>query len=164
MDKNIKTSICYNMLFKGECNYNEKCNFAHSLKEQHLVPNKKYVYDLLKSTKSLENIDLHTNDTLYKELLILCKLCIKCSNKKCTGGLNCRYGACLQQYVICEQDLKYGNCKLEHDLIHLTKRGLKPYNVNTTNISDIDSLSDKLFEDDDETDINELNEDETIFQ
>src|SRR3989344_5594148 len=123
MDKNIKTSICYNMLFKGECNYNEKCNFAHSLKEQHLVPNKKY-----------------------------------------TGGLNCRYGACLQQYVICEQDLKYGNCKLEHDLIHLTKRGLKPYNVNTTNISDIDSLSDKLFEDDDETDINELNEDETIFQ
>jgi hypothetical protein len=62
-----------------------------------------------------------------KDLLTYTKLCDNCINKKCTGGYNCKYGSCLQKYLICYDDLNYNHCTDKNcEKIHLSKRNLKP--------------------------------------
>ena len=55
-------------------------------------------------------------------------MCVKCVNNTCIGGYNCKLGSCVEKYCICVNDLNTGICKIPNcRLIHLSKRGLKPY-------------------------------------
>ncbi len=142
--KNVKKILCYNILKNGECPY-KNCMFAHSINEQILTETKKEIYDIIKNRNDLEKLDLLENN-LYKDLLIMCKECKKCSDFKCNGGLNCNNGVCLKQYKLCYKDLTYGNCcnDLYSDCknnniksciygIHLTEKKLIPYNTQYLN-------------------------------
>jgi hypothetical protein len=85
--------------------------------------------DILESNNDLSQINLNSyiNKILMKELITFTKLCNNCVLQKCTGGYNCKYGACLTKYHICYDDLNYNNCNdINCQKIHLTKRNLKP--------------------------------------
>jgi hypothetical protein len=128
INKNHKKILCQNITNNGECCYGDKCDYAHKLEDQNLDKHRKNAYSLLISENDLSEIDLTKNSELYKTLLELTRSCEECIKKKCTGGYNCKYGACLQKYQICINDLQYGNCQNKNNCaIHLSKRGLKPY-------------------------------------
>jgi len=125
---NLKKILCHNIIFNTTCKYGNKCLYAHNLDEQNINSNRKCAYDILNNNNQLNNIDLKKNIYLYKALLSLTKICENCNKNKCIGGYNCKSGACSKKYCICVDDLNYGICKcVKCDLVHLTKRGLKPY-------------------------------------
>jgi hypothetical protein len=133
--QNYKKLLCNNIVDNKECCYGSKCSYAHTLDEQNIDWYRKNAYDILKSDTQLDNINLKINKNLYKTLLGLTQLCPNCDEQKCTGGYNCKFGACHKKYEICFQDLNYGNCNDSCQLVHLTRRGLVPYsNYNTYNI------------------------------
>jgi hypothetical protein len=84
-------------------------------------------YDIIIKKTDLSNIDLHEKYDLYTTLLGMTKVCNKCKTKTCIGGYNCQYGVMDDKYKICIKDLKYGDCTVNCQFIHLTKQGLKPY-------------------------------------
>jgi hypothetical protein len=134
---NKKILLCRNIIGdEKKCKYMDKCAFAHSLKEQKLLPIRKQAYDIINGDQDLSHIDLSKNRELYNTLEQLTKVCNACEYGKCTGGYNCRNGAidCLHQ--VCFEDLTYGNCKRENCMaVHLTKRGLKPFiKIQQTNL------------------------------
>lgn len=126
--QNRKTLLCKNILSGDrKCKYIEKCAFAHSLKEQKLVPIRKTAYDIINGNQDLSNIDLTKNRELFKTLEQLTKVCQICNVGNCTGGYNCRNGAIDILHQVCYNDLVFGNCiKKDCECVHLTKRGLKP--------------------------------------
>jgi len=126
--ENIKMILCKNMLLDGSCHYGKNCMYAHSIDEQNVIPIRKKVYNILKSNNNLSYINLHDDTELYNTFLDLTKVCYGCSNHTCTGGYNCKNGSYNEKYVICYDDLQYGNCRKDKcSKIHLTKRGLIPY-------------------------------------
>ena len=82
---------------------------------------------MIKIDTDLSHIDLSKNKYLYNNLQALSKLCQHCEEKKCTGGYNCKHGACDKIYVICLTDLNKGSCEGGCNKIHLTLKGLVPY-------------------------------------
>ena len=128
LDDNRKKILCHNIIFNKQCHYYNTCVYAHNLSEQNVEQKKKIAYNILKSKKSLSNVNLKTNTELYKTLIELTKLCNKCDTNLCIGGYNCKYGACLKKFVVCANDLNYGQCTNQNcKFIHLTNRGLIPY-------------------------------------
>jgi len=127
--QNRKMLICKNIINdEKKCKYGDKCAFAHSLKEQKLLPIRKRAYDIISGNNDLTNIDLSKDRELYSTLVQLSKVCFDCDAGKCTGGYNCRNGAIDSLHQVCFDDLTSGNCRKEKcNLIHLTKRGLKPF-------------------------------------
>lgn len=72
-------------------------------------------------------------------------MCEDCLKHKCTGGYNCKWGACIPEILICYDDLNYGNCNKDETNckhIHLTDLKLKPYY--TTNKSNFNNLNNNL--------------------
>lgn len=144
-----KTLLCYTMIINSNCPYGNKCKYAHGLKNQHVNPVNKFVYDSIKKNTDLSLIDLSKEGKLYDRLLVMTNVCGNCANKKCHGGYNCKNGAIDEMFVICYNDLIGGNCKDDNcKNVHLTKQGLKPYNKflknppNILNILSYDSDSD----------------------
>jgi len=141
---NEKTLLCKSVIDKTTCRYGKKCLFAHSLKEQHINPCRKIIYDIMKFKRNIKNlnIDKETFDTI----LILTKLCYKCVENKCKGGLNCRLGAVSVEYQICYDDFVHGKCDNKLcKLFHFTSIGYKrqePVFNNVDNISELSELSD----------------------
>src|SRR6185312_14088891 len=84
--KNMKKILCRNMIIHGNCNYSNKCMYAHNLNEQNIDNNRKIAYDLLNNNTPLNNIDLRTNDILYNAFVGLTEVCGNCVKNKCTGG------------------------------------------------------------------------------
>lgn len=126
---NQKKLLCKNNTFSGYCNYGNRCSFAHSLNEQSLEDYRRVTIDFITSDSDISNVNLDDklNSVLKDELIIFTRPCDKCLEGKCTGGYNCRFGACKREYIICYEDLHYGNCvDINCKKIHLTKRGLKP--------------------------------------
>ncbi len=151
LEKNQKKILCINMLKNGVCTYGNKCMYAHSLDEQNVDYFKKKVYDIIKSDEII-NIDLSHDEKLAKIFLQMTKVCIDCKNKMCPGGYNCKYGTVDEKYKICYDDLMTGNCKNNDcNLIHLTKKGIKPiisnikYNASRSSCSG--SYNKKYFQD-----------------
>ena len=128
-NRNVKKTLCHNIITTGKCCYEDKCLYAHALSEQIIEDNRKGGYSILTSDTQLDKLDLHKNINLYKSLLSLTKLCEQCQKNNCTGGYNCRWGACNKKYQVCLQDLNYGNCNQSCECVHLTKRKLIPYYV-----------------------------------
>lgn len=127
-NRNLKKILCQNIIECGECKYGNKCLYAHNLNEQNIDYRRRIVYNIINSTDDLTFFDLRENYTTYRLLLELTKLCKDCDEGKCIGGYNCKTGACMKKYCVCLNDLNNGNCKNAHCcMIHLTKRGLKPF-------------------------------------
>ena len=128
MSDNSKKILCFNMIKNHNCNYNNKCLYAHSLKDQKLEPLREKVYNIIKSTDNLSNLDLLADNELYKTLILFTKICQQCNKNECPGGYNCRNGVINAAHKICYNDLVYGNCKQSDcNAIHLSNRGLIPY-------------------------------------
>ena len=126
-----KRILCLNVIRKKECDYGDSCTFAHSLEDQNIDLDKRSIISLIKGNSDLSNIDLIQDNTLFKNLN---KLSDKCVKVLCPGGYNCQYGACVPDIQICKKDLIDGYCDGDGDgnickLIHLTSRGLVPYNI-----------------------------------
>ncbi len=129
---NYKKILCKNINNIGKCIYNNKCLYAHSLDEQNVEPIRKIAYDMIKNNENLSNIDLNKSKHLYNNLLALSKVCSHCEEGICTGGYNCKHGACDKMYVICQIDLNKGTCDNKCCKIHLTSKGLIPYGIRIT--------------------------------
>jgi len=126
---NQKKMLCQNYVSNYECKYQNKCLYAHDIKEQNIDPHRKKTLELLENNDDLSYIDLksNTNNILLRELLTYTKMCDMCVLKKCTGGYNCKYGCCDEKYLICYDDLCYNHCENNNcKKIHLSKRKLKP--------------------------------------
>jgi hypothetical protein len=132
---NFKKMLCHNYVFTKSCHYKYTCSYAHTLEEQCIDPDRKYIFNLIDDNCNWSAINISTNKSIYNILLSLTHLCNKCLNCSCTGGYNCKFGLCNNKYLICLDDLNYGICnKNGCSKIHLTKRGLIPYykNINDT--------------------------------
>ncbi len=154
---NEKRLICYSVLNCDKCNYGQNCTYAHSYAEQKIDDDKKYIYQIILDNNLMNFFSLTNPKTeeIYKNLLFLTNICDKCLNNRCTGGYNCRNGACNQSLKICKNDLLTGAClnklltiQIDQNLInkmqdnvfvpcqnyngclnghHLTDRGIIPY-------------------------------------
>lgn len=127
--KNFKKILCKNINSVGKCIYTNKCLYAHSLDDQNVEPIRAMAYKMIKSNDDLSEIDLTKNKQLYSNLLTLTKLCQHCEQGICTGGYNCKHGACDKIYVVCQTDLTKGTCEGKCGYIHLTNKGLVPHAV-----------------------------------
>lgn len=137
--QNYKTIRCLNMLANGSCTYGGKCKYAHSLEEQNIVGPRRMALDVILKQKDLSNIDISSNKKLYGQLKCMTVLCQKCIDSECTGGYNCKHGACNPKCVVCLEDMNKGTCKQNKcDKIHLTDRGLIPYGIRITHESEKD--------------------------
>lgn len=127
MDKSKnKSLLCKNIIENGKCSYGKKCMYAHSKQEQELTEKRKMAFDIIQNKIDLKEIDLDKNVPLYNELIILTRVCEKCEENKCYGGLNCKFGSPSKDFVICADDLIFNNCSKENCTeIHLTDFGLK---------------------------------------
>lgn len=130
MTHNHKKILCKNIIFNNECKYQTKCLYAHTLEEQNVNNLRKYAYDIIKGNNNLSHINLQENIDLYKTLVQLSVICHNCINNNCTGGYNCKYGACKVEYVVCLSDINFNKCTNNTcSKIHLSKRGLKPLDI-----------------------------------
>ena len=129
-NENYKKILCKNINNVGKCIYNNKCLYAHSLEEQNVESIRIVAYDIIKKDDDLSQIDLSKNKHLYNNLLSLTKECQQCLDGKCTGGYNCKHGACERKHVVCQTDLNKGTCDGTCEKVHLTQKGLVPYGVN----------------------------------
>lgn len=126
--KNLKRILCLNIINGSQCTYGTICDYAHSLSEQQVDKIRHRIYTMIKSTNSLENINLVTDNELLRGLVEMTHLCSACIRKECLGGYNCRNGAMNIDSRICYDDLMSGYCKRSNCVsVHLTKRGLIPY-------------------------------------
>ena len=126
---NYKKILCKNININGRCIYNNKCLYAHTLEEQNIEPIRAIAYSMIKKKNDLSHIDLSKDKHLYNHLHSLSKVCQHCNEGSCTGGYNCKHGACDKIYVVCQTDLNKGTCEGACGKLHLTSKGLMPYGV-----------------------------------
>lgn len=124
-----KRILCFNVLNKGFCDYHEKCAYAHGLNDQNVDLYRKQAYDMIKNDSDLSKVDLVSNRGVLHNLNQLTKLCRACVKGVCPGGYNCKHGAKDSRYQICYNDLNDGDCDRNCGKVHLTKKGLIPYNI-----------------------------------
>lgn len=130
-----KRILCYSFLDNSECQYQNNCIYAHTLKEQLLLPERDIMYktvfendlngfpavinELLTNDENNITIDEIKNrdflfnpisDERYTQLILLTNTCDSCKERKCPGGLNCRNGAYDISFKICRNDLLLGEC------------------------------------------------------
>ena len=136
-EKYSKKKILCNTFFKGEeCQYGDKCLYAHSITQQKMDPIRKRAYDIIQNEFDLSYLDLgnKTDDEsadLLLTLILLTKVCYDCINKKCAGGVNCKFGVYNKSLQICYEDMMNNKCNDNFcNRIHLTKRGFIPINKN----------------------------------
>lgn len=150
-----KRLICYSIVNEEPCKYGQKCSYAHDENEQIIDEERKQIFQIIldKNLLDFNTITRSKKNILYKDLLIVTKLCNKCLRHKCTGGYNCKFGICSLSLKLCKCDLLVGDCKnpivdinIEEDILkkiggitpldryigcmnghHLTARGLLPY-------------------------------------
>ena len=140
-DENSKRILCYNIINNKLCSYGNKCMYAHSLTDQKIDPIRYKVYSILKNNSRLSEINLISDNKLFRTMLELTRLCTLCMKHICPGGYNCRNGAININYKICYDDLMFGYCKrINCTSLHLTQRELVPYYkqkecLNFTNIN-----------------------------
>jgi hypothetical protein len=114
------------MIENGSCDYQSKCMYAHSIDEQNIEPIRKLANEIVESNQDLSDYDRIKDKELYKTFLDMSRICENCVNNKCTGGKNCKHGIKDKTKLICETNLKFGNCSdLDCKKTHLSNRGLK---------------------------------------
>lgn len=126
---NVKRILCYSIFNNTACPYGKHCMYSHSIKTQKKDSLRERAYDIIEGNMKLDNIGLIDDTQLYETLLELTKTCVQCSKKKCPGGYNCKFGVFDEKLQLCRKDIENGNCANKCPYIHLTKRGLIPYNI-----------------------------------
>lgn len=122
---NQKKLLCFSLINNIVCGYNEKCSYAHSLKDQVIDPERKFIYQLIlnKSVtltpKYLNSFPSSSIEIIYKQFSFMSYLCKKCKHNKCTGGYNCKNGALCKELKICKNDVLTGECNNEKIEIHV---------------------------------------------
>lgn len=124
---NQKKILCNSVINKiSECSYGNKCIYAHSIYEQNIDENKKFIYQIIldENLMDLININGPKKWQIYTGLINSTKYCklkdgLLCSGveKKCNGGLNCKYGVHFNTFKICRCDLLMGQCS--NDIIEI---------------------------------------------
>lgn len=148
-----KRLICFSIINKSECNYNNNCTYAHSVSEQKIDEDRLFSYKIIFDENVMNFVpeDNSKVDDTYRNLLLSTTICSKCLGNSCTGGYNCRNGIYHPSIKVCKSDLLTGDCvNNETEIIvdeailnkigctaskyigcanghHLTKRGLVPY-------------------------------------
>ncbi len=131
-----KKILCNSFLKSENCQYGDKCLYAHSIIEQKIDYNRKKAYDIIQNEFDLSYLDLgnkidEESNELLKTLILLTKTCYDCINKTCAGGVNCKFGVYNQYLQICYEDMMNGKCNDNLcNKIHLSKRGFIPINKN----------------------------------
>lgn len=126
--KNKKKILCNNTIKNTVCTYGSKCLYAHSIAEQKIDDIRKKAIDAIQNEFDLSYINYNDDEykSIIKTFLLLTNLCNDCQNKKCPGGINCKFGAYDNCILICYDDLTKGQCKnSECNKIHLTERGFR---------------------------------------
>jgi len=110
---NRKRLICYSTINNENCSYGDNCTYAHSLEEQVIDHDKKYIYQIVldKNLMNFYDVNNPKTDEIYKYLLFLTRMCDVCIQKKCTGGYNCKYGVSHPFLKLCKNDLLMGECR-----------------------------------------------------
>jgi len=162
-NRNFKKILCNNMIESGSCPYGTKCVYAHNLSEQNIDTNRKDAYNILTSTDRI-TVDLQRDLYLYRSLLGLTNMCEKCSKNMCTGGYNCKFGACAKKYHVCIKDLQTGDCIENCGCVHLTDRGLKPFKNNNGTLltTEFFNAINTTKDDEDSDYLSEISDDDSI--
>jgi hypothetical protein len=125
--KPIKRILCKNVIDGSGCDYKLTCLYAHNLDDQNIDNNRKQAVEFLKNKN---NLDIEISSSMYDLFLLYTKVCSLCIINKCVGGYNCKFGAPVNELVVCMDDLISGDCgglsKNSCDKIHLTQRGFIP--------------------------------------
>lgn len=129
----VKRILCYSIFNNTKCPYDKYCMYSHSLKTQKKDVLRETAYNIIENDIMLDKIDLLNDDKLYSTLLELTNTCSQCVKKKCPGGYNCKFGVFNEKLQICKKDLESGKCNESCPFIHLTNRGLIPYNTQKYN-------------------------------
>jgi hypothetical protein len=112
-----KRLICRSVLESYHCEYAAKCTYAHSLDQQVIDSDRAFTYKIILDPNLMHFFSVQNPKTedLYKGLIAMTHSCKECLEQKCTGGYNCRNGACQKFLKVCQEDLLHGNCteKLE---------------------------------------------------
>lgn len=127
-----KRLICFSVINKTKCNYQEKCIYAHSLEEQYVDEDKFFFYQIVLD-KNLMNFFSLTNpktDDIYQCLFLFTQICNKCLTNKCTGGFNCRNGICHPSLKICRNDFLTGQCSNNIVKIEIDNRIIHKFEKN----------------------------------
>lgn len=109
---NEKRLICYSIINNEKCTYGKTCTYAHSMEEQIIDTDRKYIYQIMldKNLMSFYSLSSDKIDDIYRQLLFFTHVCNRCLKNKCTGGFNCRNGACDISLKLCKNDLLTGEC------------------------------------------------------
>lgn len=112
MHNNHKRLICYSTINNLDCNYGSNCTYAHSIDEQVIDDDKKFIYRIILDEKMMDFFSITNPKTeeIYKSLLFMSNVCGSCLASKCTGGFNCRHGVCFACLKLCKNDLLTGEC------------------------------------------------------
>lgn len=105
---NGKKLMCRSMTAHKYCSRMHDCSYAHNLEEQQLDPAKLLAIQLMLDRNHEYPID--QIDRIYPEFLSMSRLCEGCHNHDCTGGYNCRNGACHQELLVCCDDIVNKSC------------------------------------------------------
>ncbi|BCS83139.1 hypothetical protein QLL95_gp0984 [Cotonvirus japonicus] len=109
---NKKKLICFSIINNENCVYGSNCTYAHSLSEQIIDEDKKYIYQIIldENLMNFFSVSDPKMEEIYKKLLCYTHICEQCTNNKCTGGYNCRNGVFDPCLKICKNDLMTGEC------------------------------------------------------
>lgn len=138
-NNNNKNLLCCHIYNNGECKYGNKCNFAHSIKEQYKDEIFTKIYNLLDMIieKKCKKGELHMGKNVYNKIKIFTKICTlymqntenklmindeKKIMKQCIGGYNCTYGVHNMKYLICLHDYMFGFCRKSYcNKLHISE-------------------------------------------
>tara|TARA_Y100000782_G_C10166052_1_gene257719 strand:+ start:670 stop:1509 length:840 start_codon:yes stop_codon:yes gene_type:complete len=119
--------LCSKYMKDNICPYGNNCSFAHSLEEQVIDKNKKFIFDIIDKKIIVQNYNPRDNPEIWEMLLKMTNLCQNCQNKTCLGGYNCKDGINTTRYLICKDDLKFGEClNLKCNKVHMSKYNFIP--------------------------------------
>lgn len=105
---NGKKLMCRSMTAHKYCIRMHDCSYAHTLEEQQLDPAKLLTIQLMLNREMIHPV--HQIDRIYQESLSMSRLCDGCHNGDCTGGYNCRNGACHRELLVCCDDIYNQSC------------------------------------------------------
>lgn len=144
---NKKRLLCYSYLNNENCNYSQKCTYAHSLDEQIIDEDKISIYKIIfkSNLNNLSSNYFNNIEDIYKGLIFMSNICHSCKDNNCTGGYNCRNGACNSTIKICKSDLLTGECNInkiyEKEIDKTLISKIKEYDL-ANNI--VENYSDKM--------------------
>lgn len=135
---NDKRLICNSVTSDGSvlnqrenfiCCHGPKCSYAHSLEEQRIDEKKLSIYrSILDKDQTLAiSEDPASYAEIYRGFIAASSICERCYSGECTGGYNCRNGACCHDLLICRDDLLTGCCTNEIHLSKLSSRTIEKF-------------------------------------